>query len=231
MSKNIKDFLQGVDNADAVAKIILDNLKDAKCKLFIDDGEKNIYIPKSRLDAKIGELNTATQTITTLNASIKTLEAQVKDDDKAKETIKGLQNDLDNYKKALKDNQIESALQMCALEYKAHDSKDLKGFLDMGKISIGENGEVIGIKEQIESLKKEKAYLFETSEPNPNQQKPGNPFNGTGVPGKQSTGFVFNSQTAQPGDFGKMLAQQNGVPKAQEGKVFGADYFFKDGNN
>lgn len=230
MSKNIKDFLQGVDNADAVAKIILDNLKDAKCKLFIDDGDKNIFVPKSRLDAKIGELNTATQTITTLNTSIKTLEAQVKDDDKAKETIKNLQNDLDNYKKALKDNQIESALQMCALEYKAHDAKDLKGFLDMGKISIGDNGKVIGIKEQIESLKKEKAYLFEVSEPEP-QQGGKNPFNGTGVPGKQANGFVFNSQTAQPGDFGKMLAQQNGVPKAQEGKVFGSDYFFKDGNN
>jgi hypothetical protein len=226
MSKDIKDFLQGVDNADAVAKIISDNLKDAKCKLFIDDGDKNIYVPKSRLDAKISELNTATQTITTLNASVKTLEAQVKDDDKAKETIKGLQTDLDNYKKALKDNQIDSALQMCALEHKAHDAKDLKGFLDMGKISISETGEVIGMKEQIENLKKEKAYLFEASEPDNSQQKPASPFNGTGVPGKQANGFVFNSQTAQPGDFGKMLAQQNGVPKAQEGKTVGPEYFF-----
>lgn len=226
MSKDIKDFLQGVDNADAVAKIISDNLKDAKCKLFIDDGEKNIYVPKSRLDAKIGELNTATQTITTLNASIKTLEAQVKDDDKAKETIQSLQTDLDNYKKALKDSQIDSALQLCAVENKAHDAKDLKGFLDMGKISISENGEVIGIKEQVESLKKEKAYLFEASESEPQQQGGKSPFNGTGVPGKQASGFVFNSQTAQPGDFGKMLAQQNGVPKAEEGQTVGPEYFF-----
>lgn len=226
MSKDIKDFLQGVDNADAVAKIISDNLKDAKCKLFIDDGDKNIYVPKSRLDAKIGELNTATQTITTLNASIKTLEAQVKDDDKAKETIQSLQTDLANYKKALKDSQIDSALQLCAVENKAHDAKDLKGFLDMSKISIGENGEVIGIKEQVENLKKEKAYLFEASEPEPQQQNGKNPFNGTGVPGKQASGFVFNSQTAQPGDFGKMLAHQNGVPKAEEGQKVGPEYFF-----
>lgn len=105
-----------------------------------------------------------------MNASIKTLEAQVKDDDKAKETIQSLQTDLDNYKKALKDSQIDSALQLCAVENKAHDAKDLKGFLDMGKISIGENGEVIGIKEQVENLKKEKAYLFEASEPEPQQQ-------------------------------------------------------------
>lgn len=228
MSKDIKDFLQGVDNADAVAKIISDNLKDAKCKLFIDDGEKNIFVPKSRLDAKIGELNTATQTITTLNASIKTLEAQVKDDDKAKETIQSLQTDLDNYKKALKDSQIDSALQLCAVENKAHDAKDLKGFLDMSKISIGENGEVIGIKEQVENLKKEKAYLFEACEPEPQQQGGKNPFNGTGVPGKQASGFVFNSQTAQPGDFGKMLAHQNGVPKAEEGQKIGPEYFFGD---
>ena len=208
MSKDIKDFLQGVDNADAVAKIISDNLKDAKCKLFIDDGEKNIFVPKSRLDAKI--------------------EAQVKDDDKAKETIQSLQTDLDNYKKALKDSQIDSALQLCAVENKAHDAKDLKGFLDMGKISIGENGEVIGIKEQVENLKKEKAYLFEASEPEPQQQGGKNPFNGTGVPGKQASGFVFNSQTAQPGDFGKMLAHQNGVPKAEEGQKIGPEYFFGD---
>ena len=36
-------------------------------------------------------------------------------------------------------------IKLCAVENKAHDAKDLKGFLDMGKISIGENGEVIGI--------------------------------------------------------------------------------------
>ena len=229
MSKDIKDFLQGVDNADAVAKIISDNLKDAKCKLFIDDGDKNIYVPKSRLDAKIGELNTATQTITTLNASIKTLEAQVKDDDKAQETIKSLQKDVDDYKKALKDNKIDSALQICAVEHKAHDAKDLKGFLDMGKISIGENGEVIGIKEQVETLKKEKAYLFEATEPAGEGEGGGNPFGGTGVPGKQASSFVFNSKTAQPGDFGKMLARQNGVPKSEEGQVVGPDYFFGEG--
>ena len=65
--RDIKDFLQGIDNADDIAKIIADNLKEAKCKIFIDDGDKNIFVPKSRLDAKIVELNTANSTINTLN--------------------------------------------------------------------------------------------------------------------------------------------------------------------
>lgn len=226
MSKDIKDFLQGVDNADAVAKIISDNLKEAKCKIFIDDGDKNKYVPISRLNDKIGELNTATTTITTLNQTIRTLKDQVKDNEKATETISQLQGDLDNYKQALKDNKINSALQLCAIESKAHDAKDLKGFLDLNKITINETGEVIGIKEQVEQLKKDKAYLFKEDPAQP--QKPG--FGGTGVPGKPSSGMVFNSQTAQPGDFGKMLAHENGVPKGEEGKqIFTPEYFFGDG--
>lgn len=224
--RDIKDFLQGVDNAEAVAKTISDNLKEAKCKLFIDDGDKNIFVPKSRLDAKIEELNTATATINTLNASIKTLKAQVQNDDKAQETIKGLQTDLENYKKALRENRIENALQVCALENKARDPKDLKGFLDMGKISVGENGEVTGIKEQVESLKSAKAYLFE-AEGNPEGGNP-NPFPGTGVPGKTSNTYVFGSKTMHEGEFGKMLASQNGIPKEQEGNQtpIGAGHFF-----
>lgn len=226
MSKDIKDFLQGVDNADVVAKIISENLKEAKCKIFIDDGDKNKYVPISRLNDKIGELNTAATTITTLNKTIKTLKDQVKDNEKATETISQLQGDLDNYKQALKDNKINSALQLCALESQAHDAKDLKGFLDLKKITINETGEVIGIKEQVEQLKKDKAYLFKEEPAQP--QKPG--FGGTGVPGKPSSGMVFNSQTAQPGDFGKMLAHENGVPKGEEStQIFTPEYFFGDG--
>ena len=225
--RDIKDFLQGIDNADDIAKIIADNLKEAKCKIFIDDGDKNIFVLKSRLDAKIGELNTATSTINTLNASIKTLEGQVKDDTKAQETITQLQGDLENYKKALRENQIESALQVCAIENKAHDAKDLKGFLDMGKISIGENGEVIGVKEQVEALKASKAYLFNSDEP-AGQEQHQSPFPGTGVPGKTSNTYVFGSKTMHEGDFGKMLAQQNGIPASQEGNqsTISAGHFF-----
>lgn len=226
MSKDIKDFLQGVDNADAVAKIISDNLKEAKCKIFIDDGDKNKYVPISRLNDKIGELNTATTTITTLNQTIRTLKDQVKDNEKATETISQLQGDLESYKQALKDNKINSALQLCAIESKARDAKDLKAFLDPSKITMSDLGEVLGIKEQVEQLKKEKAYLFETEQEQP--QKPG--FGGTGVPGKPSSGMVFNSQTAQPGDFGKMLAHENGIPKGEESKqVFTPEYFFGEG--
>ena len=73
MARNIKDFLDGVANADEVAKVITENLKEAGCKVFIDDGKDNIYVPKSRLDAKILELKDANETIGELDKTIKGL--------------------------------------------------------------------------------------------------------------------------------------------------------------
>lgn len=228
MPKNIKDFLEGIDNADEVAKKLQENLKAAKCKIFIDDGQDNIYVPKSRLDAKIGELTTANTTITTLNSTIQTLKSQIGDED-AQTTIQTLQTEIGNYKKQIKDIQINNAIELLALEYKARDSKDIKAFLDLDKISLGSNGEIIGAKEQIEALAKEKTYLFETKEEPPTPEgKKGSPnplFKGLGNPGKPDNSVIFGSETTHAGDFGKLLATQSKV-KSENGPTIDSDYFF-----
>jgi hypothetical protein len=50
---------------------------------------------------------------------------------------------------------------MQALHHKALDPSDLAKFLDYNVLSLDEDGNVEGLKEQIDGLKESKAYLFE----------------------------------------------------------------------
>lgn len=210
MAKNLKDLLHGIDNAAEVEKVIRQNLKDEGCKLFIDDGEENIYVPKSRLDAKIAELRAANETINNLND-------QLDNNPKDAETIKSLKAEVKNYQAQLKQVHIDNAVSNVAKEAGAINVKDIQAFIDMSKVSMDTNGNVLGLQEQVDQLVKDKPYLFN------NQQGP--QFKGTGAPGKPSNTYLFGSKTMNEGDFGKMLAGDN-KPQNNNNQV-DSDYFFK----
>ena len=85
MAKQLKDFLAGLDNATEIENKINDALKEAGCKIFVDDGKENIYVPKSRLDSKISELKSSNDKIKELNTQKGTLKDELKDTDGASE--------------------------------------------------------------------------------------------------------------------------------------------------
>ena len=87
----------------------------------------------------------------------------------------------------------------------------------MDKITVNDNGEVAGIKEQVDELIKNKSYLFEASEPE--QSKSPFPFMAPGDPGRPVGGQIGQSKT-----FHEMLSQQN---KGDSEKPIDSDYFFK----
>lgn len=223
MAKQLKDFLAGLDNATEIENKINDALKEAGCKIFVDDGKENIYVPKSRLDSKISELKSSNDKIKELNTQIGTLKDELKDTEGASEKIKVLEDSIANYDKTVKEMQLNNAVKDMALEFKAKDNtgKDILAFLDKSKITVGTNGEVTGIKEQVESLKKEKSYLFEIEEP---ETKPVKGFLNLGSPGKPSNLNLFDSKTVSASDFGKALAQQS---KSNSEEQIDSDYYFK----
>ncbi|MEG0408809.1 MAG: phage scaffolding protein [Bacilli bacterium] len=225
MSKQLKDFLTGLDNSNEVERIINENMKNAGCKAFIDDGKDNIYIPKTRLDSKILDLKNATDTINELNTTIKTLQADVKGNEDATTKINELNTKIADYEKTVKEIQLKGAVQSIATEFKAKDStgNDILAFIDKSKITIGADGTVTGIKEQVEALQKSKDYLFNPVE-DPNQP-PGlaGLFN-FGNPGRPSNNDIFDSKTMHAGDFGKSLAKQN---KTTDTEQVDSNYFFK----
>lgn len=215
MAKSLKDLLKGIDNAEEVERIIKQNLRDESCKLFIDDGEENIYVPKSRLDSKIAELRAANDTINSLTDQIDSFNGNPKDAD----TIKNLKAEVKNYQAQLKQVQLDNAIANMAKDVNAKDVKDVKAFLDMSQISLDTNGNVLGLKEQVDALVESKPYLFNE------QQSQQQVFGGTGAPGKPSNEYLFGSKTMHEGDFGKMLAQSNNV---KESNQVDSDYFFKN---
>ena len=215
MSKSLKDLLKGVENAEEVERIIKQNLRDESCKLFIDDGEENIYVPKSRLDSKIAELRAANDTINNLTDQLDGFNGNPKDAD----TIKNLKAEVKNYQSQLKQVQLDNAIANMAKDVNAKDVKDVKAFLDMSQISLDTNGNVLGLKEQVDALVESKPYLFNE------QQSQQQVFGGTGAPGKPSNEYLFGSKTMHEGDFGKMLAQSNNVKETNQ---VDSDYFFKN---
>ena len=213
--KQIREFLAGLDNAAEVELKIKQALEDAGCKLFIDDGKENRYVPKNRLDAKIAELAEA-------NTEIESLQAKVKDPSVAEKEVETLKAKIATMEAEAKNKQLKDAIQAEATQAKARDVDDLMKFLDMDKVQLDEAGNVTGLKEQIVQLQKDKAYLFEVVEPQGAPQ--GMPsFFGTGSPGKPSNLNAFGSKTTHEGDFGKLLGQK----VTEERQQIDSDYFFK----
>lgn len=215
--KQLREFLAGLENAAEVELKIKQALDDAGCKIFIDDGKDNRYVPKNRLDAKIAELAEA-------NTEIDSLQAKVKDPIATEEEVETLRAKIASMEAEAKNKQLKDAIQAQATQAKARDVDDLMKFLDMDKIQLDEAGKVTGLEEQIAELQKSKAYLFEAQEPQGGQQDPPTPgFFGTGAPGKPSNLNAFGSKTTHEGDFGKLLGQK----VTEEAKQIDSDYFFK----
>ena len=213
--KQIREFLAGLDNAAEVELKIKQALEDAGCKIFIDDGKDNKYVPKSRLDAKIAELAEA-------NTEIESLQAKVKDPSVAEKEVEKLKAKIASMEAEAKNKQLKDAIQAQATEAKARNVDDLMKFLDMDKVQLDEAGNVTGLKEQIVQLQKDKAYLFEVVEPQGAPQSMPS-FFGTGSPGKPSNLNAFGSKTTHEGDFGKLLGQK----VTEERQQIDSDYFFK----
>lgn len=214
MKKHLKDLLKGIDNAAEVELKIREALEADGLKLFIDDGKDNIYIPKSRLDNKIAELATANQTIDSLQDKLKATEG-------AEDKIKALEKQIEDHKANARKTQLVNAIKQQATEAKARDVDDLSKFLDMEKITLNDDGTVVGLKEQIEALQKSKTYLFEEQQPDP---QPGKSFLNLGSPGKPSNLNAFGSKTTHEGDFGSLLGKQ----VQEQAKEVDSNYFFSN---
>lgn len=214
MKKHLKDLLKGIDNAAEVELKIREALEADGLKLFIDDGKDNIYIPKSRLDNKIAELATANQTIDSLQDKLKATAG-------AEDKIKALEQQIEDHKANARKTQLVNAIKQASTEARAKDADDLSKFLDMEKITLNEDGTVVGLKEQIEELQKSKTYLFEEQQPDP---QPGKGFLNLGSPGKPSNLNAFGSKTTHEGDFGSLLGKQ----VQEQAKEVDSNYFFSN---
>ena len=212
--RKLREFLAALDNAAEVELAITKALEEQGCKILIDDKD-NRYVPKNRLDAKIAELAEA-------NEEIESLQKQVKDPTEAEKQVKALEEKIAGMEEAAKKEKLSTAINKQLADAKPKDVNDLMKFLDMEKVVLKDDGTVEGLTDQLATLQKDKAYLFDNVEPQP---QPNKGFLNLGSPGKPSNLNAFGSKTTHEGDFGTLLGKQC----SEQAQQVDSNYFF--GNN
>lgn len=211
--RKLREFLAALDNAAEVELAITKALEEQGCKILIDDKD-NRYVPKNRLDAKIAELAEA-------NEEIETLQKQVKNPTDAEKQVKALEEKIAGMEEAAKKEKLSTAINKELAEAKPKDVNDLMKFLDMEKVVLKDDGTVEGLTDQLTALQKDKAYLFDNVEPQP---QPNKGFLNLGSPGKPSNLNAFGSKTTHEGDFGSLLGKQCN----EQAQQVDSNYFFNN---
>lgn len=116
------------------------------------------YVDRAKLDTKIGELNTANETIQTLQNTVKQFDGV---------DVEKLRNDLataeSKYNTDLAAIKRDSALEMALLSAKAKNTKAVKALLNSDEIKL-DGDKLLGLDSQLEKLKAENDYLFEVEQ-------------------------------------------------------------------
>lgn len=213
----LKDLLAGCTATDpaGIEAYINEQMKTQNVKMFLDDGVKDIFVPKSRLDAVLGQLRTANETITSQAEDIAKVAQLTKDNASAQETITKLQNQLGDSQKAMQKLSVQTAVSEKAKELGfILPAEDLVGFIDIEKLKVNADGTVTGVEEALKNLKQTKPYLTKAAdgdgEEGGNGGDPGAGGNGggTGDPGKPNSGAAFGGKGYKAGQFGKLLGEQ-----------------------
>lgn len=165
---------------DWLKKLIEKHTKDGVLDVEALNKEIASEFPKHAVPKE--QYNTLAETKTKLENDIKERDQQL--EDLKKVDAAGLQAEIERlqgenktaketYEKELKDLQLTNAIKL-AINGKVHDEDIVSQLIDKEKVIIGNDGKIVGLDEQISSLKEGKAFLFkeETADPN-NNHKPG----------------------------------------------------------
>lgn len=118
---------------------------------------KDIEAVKSDVTSKQTEIDALNSQLTELNKEIKSFKDMNIEEVKAKVTeLEGKKADLE---KELKETRESALLDKALSSINTHDADVVKGLLKKDELVFKE-GEVVGFENQIETLKKEKPYLF-----------------------------------------------------------------------
>lgn len=128
------------------------------------------YVDKFKYDELDGKLQTATTQLQEANEKYKDY------DPEWQTKVQQAQADGD---KKLNDYKFEQAVEKAISEAGAADVVSVKANLDMSAVTQGEDGTISGLDEQLESLKKEKPFLFKNDSAPQKKLNLGGPTPGT----------------------------------------------------
>lgn len=165
---------------------------------------KEQYVAKTTIDEKDVEITNLKKQVDERDAQIKSLEKFEGDNEQLKAKLEEMKTTNDakteEYNKTLLTERKKSAIRFALLEDeggKPHDVSMVAGMFNLDNINLNEDGSIAnGFKEQNETLRKEKAFLFNTAKPGTKK------FGQTPPDGKEA-----NPPVDTPESFGERLAQ------------------------
>lgn len=206
---NINDLLEGFDgDVNSIVTAINAKAKELGIKIFLDDGKKDIYVPKSRLDNEIAKT-------AKLRETVSELETQVKDNADAAKTVETLKTQLAESQKAFKAQTVRASVEAAVKDtlIEGMPIEDFVAMLNIDDIVVKDNGKVVGVEDAVKAIKTSKPYLFKKEDSNQGGQPNNNAFNPmagfTRAVGNPQKGNPGNDPQYKPGQFGSLLAGNN----------------------
>lgn len=146
----LKELLKDLPNAADLEKSITKGIGES----FVSKADFNtVNDTKKQLETDIKDRNTQLETLKSTAGDAEALKAQI-----TQLQAENSQKD-EEYQTQLKDVQLSSAIKL-AIAGKAHDEDLVSGLVDKSKLILGEDGKIVGLEDQITSLKEGKAFLF-----------------------------------------------------------------------
>lgn len=128
---------------------------------IVSDGN---WIPKGKFDGVNAERQEYKQQVEELNKQLGDLKGKLKDSEAAAEVIDDLKKQIEDKETELAETRKQNAIRLEVLKAKPMDVADILPHIKVDLVAV-EGDTVTGLKEQLETLKEEKPYLFVDEEP------------------------------------------------------------------
>lgn len=147
-----------------------DQLKDLgldenQIKAVMDLNGEDINNAKSGNDAIVEESNALKAQIAERDKDLKNLRKNAKDNEELSNSYKELEtkykNDTADLTNKLNQTRLTSAVDRALNVSKVRDTNAIKGFLDMDKVKLDEQGNLSGLDEQIKEIHQTAPYIFD----------------------------------------------------------------------
>lgn len=154
-------------NLESIQALKIEGLTEEGAKKIAEASEKELegYVTKDKYDTEAKAKEQLTKDVKARDKQLETLKGQVGDNEDLKKQIETLQKDnktaKETYEKELKDLRINNAIKL-AINSDAQDADLVATLIDKEKLVVGNDGQIVGLDEQVKALKESKSFLFKT---------------------------------------------------------------------
>ena len=143
-------------------------IDDAQFEVELNKALPEDWIPKSKYNELNESKKLSDENLKKANATLEELKGKAGLSDEYKAQIDKLKDEAkkaeEAHKATITQMKRDSAIDSALASAKARNSKAVRALLDEGKLVLNEDGTLSGLKEQIEAVKKENAFLFDSSD-------------------------------------------------------------------